>query len=287
MKHFLTGEVKALDGDSPSGSFEVVLSAPTLDRDGEVIDAKAFDPLPDWINFDADHGMSVTTTVGSGVPTYEGDSLIVRGDFASTPFAQDVRTLVKERHIRFTSVAFMGAKREVKEGVPHITKAELLNGAFVGIPSNRDAAIVGAKAARRDGVPGQKAVAGSFEERRDELQSLVRSAYPEAWWVYVLATFDDAVVFEIEEMDGNTARYRAPYSSDNGSLSLGTAEPVEVVEVVEPVKDAPASDTKSTTTDPEPSTAAEAAVDTPADVNVAAQARIAAARASAVLLLTD
>jgi hypothetical protein len=39
----------------------------------------------------------------------------------------------------------MGAMREEKDGVPHIVKAELLNGAFVPIPSNRESVVLSAK----------------------------------------------------------------------------------------------------------------------------------------------
>lgn len=146
-KMYALGEVKAVedaDGD-PNGEFDVILSAPTLDRDGEVIDAKVFEPLPDHITFDIDHGMSTATTVGSGTPYYDGDVLRVKGTYSSIPRAQEVRTLVREGHIRTTSVAFMGAVREEKDGVPHIVKAELLNGAFVPIPSNRESVVLSAK----------------------------------------------------------------------------------------------------------------------------------------------
>lgn len=148
QKMFALGEVKAVedaDGD-PNGEFDVILSAPTLDRDGEVIDAKVFEPLPDHITFDIDHGMSTATTVGSGTPEYLPDGrLRVKGTYSSIPRAQEVRTLVREGHIRTTSVAFMGAVREEKDGVQHIVKAELLNGAFVPIPSNRESVVLSAK----------------------------------------------------------------------------------------------------------------------------------------------
>jgi phage head maturation protease len=145
-KMYALAEVKSTESDSPHGEFEVILSAPTLDRDGEVIDAKVFEPLPDHVTFDIDHGMSTATTVGSGTPYYDGDVLKVNGTFSSIPRAQEVRTLVAEGHIRTTSVAFMSAEREEKDGVTHITRAELLNGAFVPIPSNRDALVLSAKA---------------------------------------------------------------------------------------------------------------------------------------------
>lgn len=143
-------DIKSIEDtkDAPDGAFEAILSAPTLDRDGEVIDGKAFEPLPDHITIDIDHGMSVGTTVGSGEPYYDGDTLMFRGTFSSIPRAQEVRTLVREGHIRKMSVAFMNADRQVDpdDERPHIRKAELLNAAIVPIPSNREASILAAKA---------------------------------------------------------------------------------------------------------------------------------------------
>lgn len=139
--------VEATETDDPNGAFEVVLSAATLDRDGEIVDSRAFDPLPDHIPFDIDHGMTVTTTVGSGTPYYAEDgSLRVKGTFASTALAQEVRTLVAEGHVRTTSVTFMAAEREPDEkGVQHVKTAELLNGTFTPVPSNREAVVLSAK----------------------------------------------------------------------------------------------------------------------------------------------
>lgn len=146
MKSSVICTVKSLEGDDPNGSFEAVLSAPTLDRDGEVIDTRAFEPLPDRIPIDIDHGMTVSTTVGSGTPYYDGDVLKIKGTFSSIPRAQELRTLVVEGHVARMSVTFMDAERATKDGVPHITRAELLNAAFVPIPSNREAAVLVAKA---------------------------------------------------------------------------------------------------------------------------------------------
>lgn len=161
-------EIKALDDDekAPSGMFEAVLSAPTVDRDGEIIDPKAFEPLPDHITIDVDHGMSVATTVGSGTPYYEGDVLKFRGTFSSIPRAQEVRTLVTEGHIRKMSVAFMNANRETDpdDERPHIRRAELLNAAIVPIPSNREADITAAKDA--------KVGARNSEKDAERLQSI-------------------------------------------------------------------------------------------------------------------
>lgn len=281
-KTFLTGEVKALEDGDPNGSFEVILSAPTLDRDGEVIDAGAFEPLPKHITFDIDHGLSTATTVGSGEPRYEDGVLKVSGTFSSIPRAQEVRTLVAEGHIRTTSVAFMSAKWTKVDGVPHVTSAELLNGAFVPVASNREAVVLSAKSRRDHGVPGLKAVDGSYEQRRDMLAEAVRNNNPTAWWVYVVATFDDAVVYELEA-DGSTDRFRAPYTVDAaGTVTLGDPELVQILEVVEPVKGAVPEDVKSPDADPEEAAAARAAA---SPLAPSARVQAAALMAEAELLL--
>lgn len=132
--------------DAFPGSFEVILSAPTKDRDGDTLLPEDWkQPLPDHITFDTDHGMSVASTVGSGKPELLDDGrLKVNGTYSSLPRAQEARTLVKEGHIRTTSVAFMSEKAEQKDGTTK-TVRELLNGAFVAIPSNREALVLSSK----------------------------------------------------------------------------------------------------------------------------------------------
>lgn len=131
------------------GSFEVVLSTPAKDRDGDELAIEDWkQPLPDHITFDTDHGMSVETIVGSGIPTIEDGKMIVRGTYSSLARAQDVRTLVKEKHIRTTSVAFMSEK-VTKDGKTKSVR-ELLNGAFVAIPSNRESLILSGKSGARN-----------------------------------------------------------------------------------------------------------------------------------------
>jgi hypothetical protein len=139
--------------DEFPGAFEVVLSAPTLDRDGDTLLPDEWKtPLPDHITFDSDHGMSVATTVGSGAPEInDAGELIVRGTYSSLDRAQEVRTLVNEGHIRTTSVAFMTTRAKAAGGKQVVTR-ELLNGAFVAIPSNREAVILSSKGFNAKGV---------------------------------------------------------------------------------------------------------------------------------------
>lgn len=176
-------DIKAVKDET--GEFEAVLSVPTVDRDGEIIDARAFEPLPAHIPIDVDHGMSVTTTVGSGVPYYDGDTLMFRGRFASTALGQEVRTLVTEEHVRKMSVAFMAAQRSEDEaGIPHIVKAELLNAAIVAIPSNREADILAAKAAdlhepgllRADEVRGMEGIKASKGATLQQIHDMCAAA---------------------------------------------------------------------------------------------------------------
>jgi hypothetical protein len=137
--------IDTTDGDdnSPNGSFEAILSAPTLDRDGDTLGQSEWKSLPARIHIDLDHEMSVAGTVGSAEPFFDSDGKMrIKGTYASTPRAQEVRTLVNEGHISTMSVAFM-TDRSIKDGSPN---RELLNGAFVAVPSNREAVIVSSKA---------------------------------------------------------------------------------------------------------------------------------------------
>lgn len=136
-------EVKELVGSDPNGEFEAILSMPTLDRDGEVIDAGAFEPLPNEIPIHKFHDFSSPVAVAE--PFYDGDVLKARGVFDPDPDAQTIRAKVG-RSIRYMSVGFMAATRSDEDGTPHITKAELLEASFVSVPSNREAAILAVKA---------------------------------------------------------------------------------------------------------------------------------------------
>lgn len=158
------------DADTPHGSFEVVLSTPTRDRDGEEVKSEEWEqPLPERITFDVDHGMSVASTVGSGTPHVDDDGrLIVRGTYASTPLAQTTRALVNEGHITSTSVAFLRRTAPVKGGAPKVTR-ELLNGAFVAVPANKEALVLSSKALAEQAI--EKAGARNSASDQEHLQS--------------------------------------------------------------------------------------------------------------------
>lgn len=255
----VSGSGEAVDDpNDPIGSFYCVLSAPTKDRDGETVDAKAFEPLPDHMTIDVDHGLSVMTTVGSGKPEYEDDLLTVRGTYSSIPRAQEVRTLVREKHIRTMSVAYLGAtKTKAANGDPHVTSAELLNAAFVAVPSNRDAVVLTAKAMAMKGLThtktaegrpvATKAVAGSHEARHEDvLEALVesntdaiRAAFPDVqpgeyrWHLHIVATFDDRVVYRIGWDDDDALQVAYTWDGEKAAIT-GTPETVTIDQVITP-----------------------------------------------------
>jgi hypothetical protein len=130
--------------DSPYGGFTAVLSTASLDRDGdELARSEWIEPLPDQITLDIDHQMSVAGTIGSATPYFDDDGrLMMDARFASTPLAQEARSLVTEGHVRSVSVAFLSDKSQ-KDAAP---RRELLNAGLVSVPSNRDAIILSSKA---------------------------------------------------------------------------------------------------------------------------------------------
>lgn len=261
----ISGEVKSLESDNPNGEFLVKLSTPSLDRDGEVVAPGCFDPLPDHITFDVDHGLKTSAVVGSGVPYYDGNDLMVKGTFSSIARAQEIRTLVNERHIRSTSVAMRAPKKETKDGVTTIFKAELLNGSFVAVPANRDALVVLSKVGARNSTSDQETIQaihdysgalgaacdgkaakriqtkgvtfpGSFEERQEELSEAIEAMYADADWVNILATYDDRVVYEVMGGASDDMQFETPYTWDGDEVTLGTPAPVEAEGVVTPAQ---------------------------------------------------
>ena len=208
----LTADIKAAKGEG--GAYVITLSVPTQDRDGEIIDANAFEPLPNGrMPIDVDHGMTVLTTVGSGVPQYEGEALMLTDfRFASTPLGQDVRTLVDEGHISKMSVAFMDAVREVdeKDGQPHVRQAELLNAAIVAIPSNREAEIAFAqKSALKVGARNSMKDAEMIQAVHDHAAAL-GAACPGAAKSLVLTDEDAALGATPDEVETITATGACP-----------------------------------------------------------------------------
>jgi hypothetical protein len=274
--------------DAFPGTFEVILSSPTKDRDGDTLLPDEWKmPLPEKITFDSDHGMSVATTVGSGTPSInEKGQLIVSGTYSSLDRAQEVRTLVNEGHINKTSVAFMTVPNETKGAKKGAKLRELLNGAFVAIPANREADVLlskGIKSGARNSATDTtliqsihdhaaelgagcadatksaksvefKSVVGSLEATQDRARDALQDFYPNVW-VYIRATIPDGagggtLVFDLENTDTyDSESYKQDYLDDGSVITLtGERSPVDLMEIIKPDPDETAESAAEVTT---------------------------------------
>jgi HK97 family phage prohead protease len=263
---------KAPDSTEGPGTFEAILSAPTKDRDGDTLLSSEWKtPLPARITVDIDHDMSVRGTIGSAVPWIDDDgNLRISGTFASTPLAQEVRTLMAEGHIDKTSVAFMSDPATQKDGKT-VRMRELLNAAVVAIPSNREAAVLGVRAfksgarnSKTDAAAIQgihdhaaglgadcsataksfsrvevKSVEGSLEATQDRARDALNDAYGTDAWVWLRATLPAALVFDISTSDSSeTETYQQDYTDDGSVVTLtGERRAVDLAEIVKPDPD--------------------------------------------------
>lgn len=164
-------EVKAVAG-TKDGEFEAVLSVPVVDRDGEIVDAGAFDPLPTEIPIHKFHDFSAP--VATAQPYYDGDVLKARGTFDPDAESQAIRSKVG-KSIRYMSVGFMAASRTEVDGVPHITRAELLEASFVSVPSNREAAILAVKG-HQPADTGTALALKAIAERLESIEAAIAAA---------------------------------------------------------------------------------------------------------------
>jgi hypothetical protein len=152
-------QVNPVESDFP-GEFEVILSTETLDRDAENLWAEEWkQPLPARIHIDGDHGRTLEKTVGSAVPSIEGNRMIGKGTYAGTQYAQMVRQLVNEGHINSVSVTYAESKNQKNDGV----QRELLNAAFVAVPANPEAIVLASKSAQGFSTPNETKAEGGMD----------------------------------------------------------------------------------------------------------------------------
>lgn len=135
---FIQSTKEATDEDS--GTFEVIISTSDKDRHGEIVDINGWEterymrnPIVLWGHDYHQLPIGVCDEL-----RIEGNKLIAKGRFApmeANPFAQQVRKLYDAKMLRATSVGFIA--REMQGNV--ITRAELLEFSFVGVPANAEA----------------------------------------------------------------------------------------------------------------------------------------------------
>jgi hypothetical protein len=158
------------------------------------------------------------------------------------------------------------SEKSTKDGKTRTTR-ELLNGAFVAIPSNREALVLNSKALdlsteltasaptdpseigqlvtrlliangiRTKGFRADtKAVAGSYEQRQQALSDAIDSRYPgDDMYAWTLATFDYSVVYRVGGSSDLRGQWQCDYTyADDGTVELGEPTRVTMVEQVVP-----------------------------------------------------
>lgn len=227
--------VKAVNS-AGNGDFEAILSTPQQDRDGETVKAGAFHPLPLSIPVYYHHDWkSGALPVAKAAPFYDGDVLKVKGTFASTARGQEMRSLVTEGIVDSMSVGFI--KTQARGSV--ISKGQVIEGSFTGIPINTGAKVLAAKAmAEIDPQPGfdptVKTMEGSYEDLAEDLQEGLADSFPGAAWISIRGTYPDYVVFDVCNPDDyTTTTYRADYTATGlDTFEFGPATEVDVEEVI-------------------------------------------------------
>jgi hypothetical protein len=144
---------------------------------------------------------------------------------------------------------------------------ELLNGAFVAIPSNREALVLssksGARNSKSDAAAVQgihdhaamlgadcaaaksftsvevKSVEGSLEATQDRARDALNDAYASDAWVWLRATLPDTLVFDISTSDSyESETYQQDYTDDGSVVTLtGERRAVDLAEIVKPDPD--------------------------------------------------
>lgn len=149
-------------GEFP-GTFEVELSNEVTDRDGDTLKASDWEtPLPEQITFVNDHTHKMASVVGSAKPELVGDKILCKGIWGATATAQDTRKIAP--HVPYVSVAYA----EKSNG-----KRELINGAFVVVPSNPTARLLASKAFGEGGEEAAEEFAKLIAKSMKELGNTI------------------------------------------------------------------------------------------------------------------
>lgn len=136
IKNFIAVTKAAED----SGTFEVVISTATKDRQGDIVDQDGLmldaymkNPVVLWAHDYFSLPIGICDSISK-----KGGKTIAKGRFApmeANPFAQQVRKMYDAGFLKATSVGFIPHEADGES----ITKAELLEFSFVPVPANAEA----------------------------------------------------------------------------------------------------------------------------------------------------
>ena len=129
IKKFLEAKVKSIDAEE--GTFEVVASSGKVDRLGDTIDPKGWyltnyrkNPIILWSHSSGGFGMPAIPPVSQATKVWVENEkeLMIRGVWADTPFARELRTLVEGGFLRAMSVGFLPLVEDAKGNIEIETK---------------------------------------------------------------------------------------------------------------------------------------------------------------------
>lgn len=123
------------------GTFEAVISGIKTDRYGDTINPEGWElknfkknPVLLWAH---DH---YTPTVGRALKVWtEGKNLMMKGEFAPTPFAQELKMLAEQGFLKAFSVGFMPIDYKFNDNGVDFLSQELLEVSFVNVPAYAEA----------------------------------------------------------------------------------------------------------------------------------------------------
>lgn len=135
-------DTKTLD---EGGTFRVVATDETKDRDGDIITLDGWE-IENYLKNPvilANHYYSIENIIGKATKIYaQNNQIIVEGIFSkSNPLGVLAQRLYEEGMLKTVSVGFIGKERQGEK----ITKKELLELSFVAVPSNPSAVSLDAK----------------------------------------------------------------------------------------------------------------------------------------------
>jgi HK97 family phage prohead protease len=242
MKQHATFKAVLSDVEGDDNKTQAILSVPVVDRDGEIVDAKAFDPLPESINIHVEHVMSLDAVVATAAPFYDSDgNLKADISWLSDSKSQRYKEKVKELHARgnaFMSIGFLSSQRERDaKGITHIVKGELLEASLVSVPSNREAAVTAVKNAgtleiEPETTPKrtEKSVQGSFEHLANRLSDAVSASIGDRVWPK--ATFPNSFIYEQLDIETRTFKtFEVEFVEVDGEIVIDVPKSIDLVEV--------------------------------------------------------
>ena len=126
-KFYTSASIKKIDNekDDKESVYEVMISSGKVDRLGDTIDPKGWylknynkNPVILWSHTSGGFGSVAIPPVGRATKTWVQDDkqLWQKQVFASTPFAQELKTLVDEKCLSAQSVGFLPLAEDVKKG---------------------------------------------------------------------------------------------------------------------------------------------------------------------------